>query len=369
MDRGGSAGPRDDGRGRDVGWRSAGAAPRTGGRKMARVSVREIARRTGYSPATVSNALNGKDGVSSKACATILGEANRLGYRRGGTGLERIRFVIARNSGVIVDGDPFHPAVITGVEQEARRYSLETTFTTLDLSNHSMARRQVRDMCAETTCGLVVLATEMTSDDDYALFEDSKAPLVMVDGWSDKLPFDTVATANESAAYRACAYLLEKRHERIGYLGGRFRIRNFPLRERGFRHALADVDIPFDERLRVLCDTTHAGAYADVSAWLDGGPELPTAIFCDNDLLAINAMRALSDHGISVPGDVSVIGFDDQDAARLVQPGLTTMRVPRQEMGGIAVRHLVEQASSFPYFPHITLLHAALVERESVRQL
>ncbi|WP_293825140.1 LacI family DNA-binding transcriptional regulator [uncultured Parolsenella sp.] len=335
---------------------------------MGKVSIREIARRTGYSPATVSNALNGKQTVSSRTAGIVLAEAERLGYRREGK-LDHVQFVIARTTGRIVDEQPFNLAVITGVEAEARRHNLTTSLTTLDLSDHKEARKRIAELCSDPTGGVALLATEMTNDDDYALFEDSKSPLVMVDGWSDKLPFDAVTIANESAAYRATAFLAECGHEKIGYLSGDFRIRNYPLREQGYRHVLDDVTIKYDPRFRLLVGTTYETAQADICAWLDTDPELPTAFFADNDVVAVAAIRALTSRGISVPDDVSIMGFDDIDMARATTPALTTVHVPRQGMGELAVRNLLEQAMNPRHVPSVTQVHTMLVERESVRHL
>ena len=210
----------------------------------------------------------------------------------------------------------------------------------------------------------------MTSDDDFALFDGCECPLVFVDGWSDRLPFDTISIANESAAYRATTHLTACGHQRIGYIGVDFRIRNFPLRERGFLKALHDVDLELRSEDRLLVDPNPTLAAKQIADWAKASRDLPTALFCDNDTTAAAAVRGLNERSISVPGDVSVIGFDDQDVCRLITPQLTTMRVPKQFMGRLAVESIRAQITEGTnHEPIAAQVHASLLERESVRKI
>lgn len=334
-----------------------------------KVSIRDIAVETGYSAATVSNVLNNKGNVGAKATQTILDAVERMGYRRRG-GIDHITFVVARRNGKAVDSQPFHPAVIEGLEGAARKVSLRVSLSILNLDDNASLRRQVNELRQDPHGSLVVLATEMTSDDDFALFDGCECPLVFVDGWSDRLPFDTISIANESAAYRATTHLTACGHQRIGYIGVDFRIRNFPLRERGFLKALHDVDLELRSEDRLLVDPNPTLAAKQIADWAKASRDLPTALFCDNDTTAAAAVRGLNERSISVPGDVSVIGFDDQDVCRLITPQLTTMRVPKQFMGRLAVESIRAQITEgTSHEPIAAQVHASLLERESVRKI
>lgn len=334
-----------------------------------KVSIRDIAAETGYSAATVSNVLNNKGNVGAKATQTILDAIERMGYRRRG-GIDHITFVVARRNGKAVDSQPFHPAVIEGLEGAARKVSLRVSLSILNLDDNANLRRQVNELRQDPRGSLVVLATEMTSDDDFALFDGCECPLVFVDGWSDRLPFDTISIANESAAYRATTHLTACGHQRIGYIGVDFRIRNFPLRERGFLKALHDVDLELRSEDRLLVDPNPTLAAKQIADWAKASRDLSTALFCDNDTTAAAAVRGLNERSISVPGDVSVIGFDDQDVCRLMTPQLTTMRVPKQFMGRLAVESIRAQITEgTSHEPIAAQVHASLLERESVRKI
>ncbi|MCI1666146.1 MAG: LacI family DNA-binding transcriptional regulator [Atopobiaceae bacterium] len=334
---------------------------------MAKVSVREISRRTGYSPATVSNALNHKKGVSRETADSIIAVAQDLGYQRPER-LDRIVFVLARKNGLVVDESMFHPAVIDGVERQARRYGLQTSYVTLELADKKAAAKQVEELTQDTSGGIVLLGTEM-QEEDFRLFDDVTTPFILLDSWSDEHFFESINISNEDASYRATKYLISKGHKRIGYLSGSFAIRNFPNRGMGYRHAMESVGLEADPAYHVSVGTTLESAYQDMLSWLSHSPELPTAFFCDNDVLAVGAMRALMEKGYRVPDDVSFVGFDDLPFASFANPPLTTIHVPKREFGELAVKKLMENIKSPKGYVCKTQMSTIFVERESVREI
>ena len=334
----------------------------------AKISVREISRRTGYSPATVSNALNNKRGVSDETAAEIRRVATEMGYHRAGR-LKRAQFVMGRNSGRMLDEGSFRLAVVNGVEEEARRYGLTVSYTTVELADSATCQRELAAIMSDPTAGIILLGTEMT-ESDYDLFAHCPVPLVLVDGQSDNHFIESILFSNEGSAYRAVRSLVRRGHRQIGYLAGKLRIRNFPLRERGYERALAEVGVQPQAKFRVSLGTDKMeNAYRDMLAWLQCEPEMPTAFFAENDALAVGAMKALAECGFDIPGDVSIVGFDDVEFAGVAHPALTTVHVPRTDLGRIAVRKLIEQVEQPTEYTCVTHLSTRFVERESVRSL
>ncbi len=334
---------------------------------MARMGVREISRRTGYSPATVSNVLNNKPGVSKKAMAAVLACAEAMGYQHPGH-IDRLRFIIARKSGRILDEGTFHPGVIDGAERQARQMGFPMSFSTLEILDKEGTRSQAELLCHDSSTGIVLLGTEM-DEDDYDLFVQSEAPIVVCDGWSNRYFFEAVVTSNENSAYRAVTYLLEHGHRDIGYIRGETAIKNFPLRERGYIHALQDHGLVANPAHRVVVGTTVSSSYESMKAWLSHDPQLPTAFFAENDIMALGCMRALVEHGARIPEDVSMFGFDDLNFASIASPPLSTMRVPNRAMGELAVRALVESVRQPTDYSRMTHLSTTLIERQSVRTI
>lgn len=332
------------------------------------VSMRKIARAMGLSPATVSNALNNKPGVSRELAEKIKMTASSMGWRHPG-GLERVQFVIARRSGRMIDEGSFRLAVIDGIESELRKYGIATTYATVELANDDLRPRQLARILNEPASGIILLGTEMEQA-DYDLFAGTRTPIVVVDGVSDSHFFESIVFSNEGSVYRAMRHLIGKGHRNIGYLAGRLRIRNFPLRERGYRRALEEAGLLVRDDWRVELGTDGIeSAHRDMLAWLDGHDDLPTAFFADNDALAVGAMQALAERGYSVPGDISLVGFDDLDCATAAHPALSTVHVPRFDIGRMAAKKLLELAEEPERYTSVTHLSTRFAERKTVRSL
>ena len=330
-------------------------------------SVKKISEVTGFSTATVSNALNMKRGVNRETAERIFQAAEELGYSLGTKGLKAIKFVLFRRTGRIIDGSAFHPEVIEGVEHAAKESGLSTMFVRLDRSAADF-EEQVSKLAMDLSCGVILLATEMERE-DFQYFLNFKAPLVLLDGWCEGMPFDGVLINNFESAAMAVNYLIDRGHRRIGYIGGDLRIRNFRSRERGFRVALAERGVEFCMEWRVMVGIQMEEAYDSFLRWLETGPELPTAFFADNDMIALGAVKALTQKGFRVPEDVSVVGFDNLPYSAISTPGLTTIQVHKQSMGQAAVQHLLSVAAGQRGCRSKIQCCTTFIERESVRSL
>ena len=196
-----------------------------------KVNIRKISEITGFSMSTVSNALNRKRGVNKQTAEKILKTAEELGYRVEEE-LTKIRFVIFRKNGMIIDESSFHPAVIEGVEHQAKLMGYETIFCYVDVNDPDY-EEQLVDILEDKQSAVVLLGTEMM-EEDYAPYERAKNRIILLDGRSDRYGFDSVLINDTEAAEEAVGYLAEKGHERIGYLRGEFRIQAFRSRELGY---------------------------------------------------------------------------------------------------------------------------------------
>ena len=332
-----------------------------------KASIKQISEKTGFSPATVCNALNHKRGVSKKTSDKIHLIATELGYFEKAT-VTQIRFLILRRNGLIIDNSPFFPAVIEGVEQQASAMGYETILTNLRLNAPTFSI-QLHDMLSESGTAVIVLATELM-EEDYAQFADAQCPLIFLDSASDTMRYDCVQINNEDAAAAACNYLLQNGHNKIGYLRGSFRIKAFTQRAQGLKRALRAANLKLDPAHIVTLNHSTDLAYRDMLVHLAKHPSMPTAFFADDDAIALGSMRALQEAGYRVPDDISIIGFDNLPYGEISTPRLTTIHVYKQEMGAIAVRRLFD--------PHELghqraktkiLVYTDFVERESVRNL
>ena len=333
----------------------------------AKPNVKKISEATGFSPATVSNALNMKRGVSRETTDRILKAAEELGYCVGSKGLKSIKFVLFRRNGLITDGSTFHPEVIEGVEQAAKENGLNTLFVRLDWNDPDY-EEQVGELSIDVSCGVILLATEMQQE-DFALFQNFKPPLVLLDGWCDGMLFDGVLINNAESAALAVCYLVEKGHSNIGYIGGDFRIQAFRSREMGYRRTMLEYGLELRPAWSFTVGTKIETAYEGMLRYLERRPELPTAFFADNDVIALGAMKALTKMGYRVPEDVSIVGIDNLPYSAISNPPLTTIQVHKQSMGREAVERLLS-ISEHPQEMRVKLeCCTSFIERESVKNL
>lgn len=331
-----------------------------------KANIRAISEKTGFSMSTVSNALNHKKGVNRNTAEKILKMAEELGYRAEEE-ITKIRFVIFRKNGMIIDESSFHHAVIEGVEHQAKLMGYETIFCYVDVNDPDYKERLL-DILADMQSRIVLLGTEML-DEDYASYEGAENRIILLDGQSDKYAFDSVLINDMEAAEAAVEYLAGKGHKKIGYLRGEFRIQAFRSREKGYYRMMNICGFPVKEEYVATVGTRMETACQKMKEYLGRTKELPTAFFADNDVIAVGCIRAMKECGYHVPGDISVIGFDDVAYGMVSDPPLSTMHVYKQELGARAVRELLSMADKDSRAKMKILVCAELVERESVKEI
>jgi len=303
-----------------------------------RVNMRQISEITGVSTATVSNALNYKKGVNANTAAKVLKAAYELGYFEESR-ITKVKFVTFKKDGSVVEDTPFFPLMLTGIEQECRDNGMDMIMCTLDIRDESF-QEQAKALINDKSAAIIMLGTEMASNDIWLLREIT-TPFIVIDYWNGDMAFDGIKINNEDSVRYAIGYLAGRGHKRIGYLKGNFRIVPFKDRESGYITGMQRAGLPVYEEYTLELGTTMDAAYADMKKYLEKGIELPTAFFADNDMIALGAMKAMEEYGIGIPDEVSIIGFDDLPFSAISSPPLTTLRVPKQEMGRIATRRLI----------------------------
>lgn len=305
------------------------------------MNITDIANIVGVSPATVSNALNDRKGVSEDTKQKILKIAKESGYFKESTinnTQKSIRFIIYKKHGLVVSDTPFFSSLIEGIENECRNQGYHLLISHV---YHSECEDIINMVHADHSQGLIILATEMSLD-DLTSFREVSIPIVLLDSHFKGEDFDCVLINNMDASYKATKYLVEKGHTQIGHLHSAVFINNFNERKMGFRDALYDCKIDFNPQFDFFLEPTMEGSYRDMKIQLEKDDiKLPTAFFADNDIIAFGAMRAMKERDIKIPQDVSIVGFDDMPFCEITSPRLTTIKVFKQDIGGAAVRRLL----------------------------
>lgn len=335
-----------------------------------KVNVQDIANLAQVSAGTVSNALNGRPGVSQATKEKIFKIADQLGYQRKGQSSavnQAIRLIIYKRSGDIVTDTPFFAKLIEGIQAECRGADYEMLIT--HISKGPDCHSQLNELNNHSVAGCLILATEMLAE-DFALFKNLKEPIVFIDSYFPCQRNDFVLINNVDGAYEATQYLIDNGHKSIGYIHSSTSINNFSYRKQGFINALSANGLAVKQDSWIGVRPSLDGAYQDTKQHLsETKSQLPTAFFADNDLIAFGAMSALKEAGYKIPDDVSIIGFDDLPYCEISDPNMTTVRVHKQHFGGIAVKRLIDKIKNNDPLRQKIEVCTELVIRNSVRKV
>jgi DNA-binding LacI/PurR family transcriptional regulator len=301
-------------------------------------TIFDVAALAGVSKSTVSNVVRGTDGVSEATRARVERAIEILGYRPNALARQ---FVRQRTTilGVLV-GDldnPFYGDIAKRLERVAFRSGYTTMFCNIEGEDDDFALSRVEALLEQRPAGVVFLAFFGRSPDIEAALGKS-VPVVFAglrEDWGD-----SVAVSNSLGARLATRHLIGLGHRRIGYLTTRsVEQRAAQARHRGYQSALRGAGVPAAPAIHWEPGRERATIRGRETSLRDelGGPGGATAVFCSNDIAAIALLEYADRHGIRVPEDLSVVGFDDVHLASLARISLTTVRQPLDEIAGTAV--------------------------------
>lgn len=305
-----------------------------------RPTIVDVARRAGVSKSLVSLVMRGSPRVSDERRRAVKRAARELGYRPNAVA----RSLVRRSSGVfgcIVSDlhNPFFADIADGIEEAAVRSGYRALLSAgfLDAGREAGAVETMLELQAE---GLIMLGPMM----GMARVEATARhiPLVVVGHQTRAKGLDSVRNDDEAGAAAAVDHLVELGHERIAHIHAG-RAGGAPGRRRGYERAMVRHGLSAHVRSERGAFTVEGGQRA-MQRLIDGG-ELPTAVFVANDFAALGALEALDSAGLAVPGDISVVGYDDIVIARSTRVALTTVAQPALEMGRTAVDLLVERVT------------------------
>ncbi|MBK1783565.1 LacI family DNA-binding transcriptional regulator [Prauserella cavernicola] len=319
-------------------------------------NIRDIAAEAGVSVATASRALTGKGRVSAATVERVRAIAQRHRFQPN----EIARSLSSGRShslGLLVPDitNPFFPELMAGAESAAKARG-QTILLTAALGADS-AREDLSVLRARGVDGFIVVGNPFDSAEQLREAAGSR-PLVVVDRSESVTDLSTVVTDHVEGAALAVRHLIELGHTRIAHISGPPGLDVTDLRVAGYERELRAAGL---EPRVVDGDFTVESGAAAVRALLDG-PAAPSAITTANDLAAIGAMNAVLARGGSVPGDLSIVGYDDIVLAALVHPGLTTVAQDIGELGARAVEELERQLTGDTDVRTVSL-STSLVER------
>ncbi|WP_128548658.1 LacI family DNA-binding transcriptional regulator [Larkinella soli] len=334
------------------------------------VTIYDIARLLQLSPATVSRALNDHPGISSQTKDIIHSKANEMGYRsnRFASNLRRQR---TNTIGVIVPrlDSYFMSTVLAGMEKVAN----EANFNLIISQSLESFRKEIanaKTMFDSRVDGLLVsLASDTENLDHFHTFFRKNIPMILFDRVMPQKNCTNIVIDNVRAGYDATAHLIAQGRRRIMHVTGNLRRNVYADRLQGYRQALADYGLPTDETLLQTTDLTRQDGL-DAADYIAGLPSTPDGLFVASDFCAVSCIGALQQKGFAVPDDVAVVGFNNDPVSLVIQPNLTTVHYPGQEMGEIAAQSLINHLNGLLRIntTNTILLNYELIVRESSRK-
>jgi LacI family transcriptional regulator len=329
--------------------------------------IEQIATDLKISSASVSRALNDRPGVGAELRERILARARELNYTPSVTarGLATsqtfsIGFFVREKPGLSTHTDPFYGEILHGAEQVCAQTDYHVTIGTLT-DSILVSPSEFRFVRERRIDGMILAGPDIPNDFIVSMLQ-SGLPLVLVDNRLEYSPINCVNSDDENGAYLAACHLVDLGHQHIGVIAGPQRWASNARRINGYGRALADAGLPLN---MVNVDRTTIDSGAEAYQQLIGKYPRITGICAVNDSMAIGAIRTSEKEGRRVPDDLSVIGFDDIGWAALNSPPLTTVSVPKRQMGKEAAHRLLALLSDPDSAPAEVVVSVQLVQRES----
>lgn len=266
---------------------------------------------------------------------------------------------------VTASNNPFFAEVVAAVEGYCAKndYNLILTNTNGDSQR---LQSSLQMLIQKQVDGLLLMSTETHLAEQLSL--ELSIPAVVMDWWPTALSADKILEDSELGGYLATQYLLEQGHRKIGIITGNLQKPLALNRLNGYKKALSEAQVPLNHNWIVESHFDFEGGIVGMEKLLQQ-KERPTAVFVCSDTIAVGAYQTLWKHQLSVPKDMSIIGYDNIDLAQYLAPPLTTVHQPKIELGKLAVETLLERIKNPEKTNRTLILKPQVISRSSVARL
>lgn len=335
---------------------------------MSRPSIKDVARVAGCSVSTVSLVVNGHGNVSEETRARVMKVVHDLGYHatRAARGLAsrtsgNLGFILRNDH--FSQAEPFYTRVFLGAEFAAREHNFYVLLSTVSL-RFSDKKDLPRFLLERNVDGVIIAGKVSLRFIEQV--ESFGIPIVLVDFAVRRKRYASILIDNKAGARAAMEHLIAGGHRDIAFVSGDIEHPSLAERLQGYRDTLADHGIPVQERFVDTRepDSRIPNGAAAMERLLQQKP-YPTAVFAANDATAIGCIQTLRAHGLGIPEQVAVVGFDDVEISSLMHPRLTTLRVFKEELGRQAVDTIVAMIHNGDSVVVTKHLPVELIVRES----
>ncbi len=333
------------------------------------VTIYDVAKALNLSPSTVSRGLKDHPHINEGTKNKIKAAADSMGYRQNkfASSLRKRR---TETIGVVVPklNSYFMATVISGMEKVTNEHGYGLIIS----QSQESGKQEIS--CISTLFNsrvdgiLISLAFDTKTLDHFDILFDKDIPVVFFDRVAECHGCMKVVIDNYKAGYEATAHLLSRGCKRIVHFGGNLLRNVYDDRFRGYRQALSDYGIEFNQKLVLISDLTRESSMVLAKKVRNMNPR-PDGLFAANDTSAVAAIVELQKSGIRVPGDIAVVGFNNEPISQVIQPNLTTVDYPAREIGEIATKSLINKLnnSESGKLSTLVLKHSLIIRQSSMK--
>ena len=330
-------------------------------------TIYDIAKKTGYSPSTVARALNGRGFCSEKAKQAITATAEEMQYSPV-QAAKSLKSKITQKVLLCIPDifNPYYFPMIRGVSDVLEQYGY---YTILVYSEHNVQKeiQFVKALKEHFADGAIIISFDFS---DKLIEEIRKCPVPIVltnqyDSINGTDNFDCVYVDHTKAVYLATMHVLQKGHRNIAFLGGPLKEQTSLERLEGYRLALKDQGMPFNDKMIIQSDFSLEGGYQAFEAFMKTKRDVTAVVAC-NDLMGVGCLNYCQERGFAVPQDISIITLDNTDYCLCTHPRLTSINMMQNQIGELAAQIVMERIQNGTDYRKIIRLDPLLVERDSV---
>lgn len=333
-----------------------------------KVTIRDVARLAGVSPATVSMVLNNKGGISEATRDRVMDVIKVAGFTPN-LNSRRLSMKKSFNISIVMNNTSspfanlFYYEVAGGLLERSKMYGYNIVFTDIEVKDSAIVLPDIVER--HDTDGIVFF-----QDADETVLKEiyqRGIPYVVVDAHKryEGYDFTGIFTDNEQASYTATKYLIANGHKEIAYVGSSYQKDFYAQCFTGFIKALNEFNLSIPSSWILIDAYDDMSAYACMDKIFQSG-NIPSAVYCPGDIFAIGVSKCAKDHGLALPGDLSVMGFDNIILSRFCEPRLTTIGIDMAQMGALAM-DIIERKIKGETVKSIFVVSDNIIVRDSVK--
>ncbi len=335
-------------------------------------TMKDIARLAGVSTSTVSHVINKSRYVSEEISERVNNAAKDLNYAPSALA-RSLKLNRTNTIGMLVttSTNPFFGEVVKGVERRCYQQNYNLILCNTEGDNERM-KASIDTLLQKRVDGLILMCSTLEGERIDVFDRYADLPVVVMDWGPIHFASDKIQDNSLLGGYLAAKHLIDAGHTKIGCITGPLNRHQALMRYEGYKRAMNENSLAINADWIIESDFECEGGYQafkDLLKLRDLQKEMPTALFVSNDMMAMGAINAAVENGVSVPDDISLIGYDDIHIAKFMTPSLTTIHQPKYRLGRAAVDTLLNKLEKKTDQPQVVQLEPTLVERSSVRWL